>query len=591
MAGTQHPTMTLREVFSWVRPILGPEQAFFWLTIIYGVGIAALSLATPVSVQVLINSVANTALPVPLFTLAIVLFLLLALSAALSVLRTHLMELFRRRFGARLVADITLRAINAANPDFADSQRISLFNRFFEMVSVQKSVPTLLIGAFALILQALVGFIVTSFYHPVFLAFNLVVVALVALCFWIWGKGAMLSSIELSHKKYAASEWLESVGASDGFYKSADHRDYAITRSEAMAAAYVKSHARHYGFTLPQTIALYLIFAAASAGLLALGGWLVIQQQLSIGQLVAAELILSGVFLGISQLSTYLDDFYKLVASVEELSLLYSIPQESRPQDRRLNGKARAPTTLRSGDLVFANVVSELPSGPVRLDFTIPGGSRLVAQGVPGMERKVANLLKRQVRPQTGIITIGDVDIASLDVLLLRSEITVLDRPNIVEVTIEDYLNLAAPDADAAELIAALRLVGLEDRIAMLPDGLQTKMSFTGYPLSVAKTMQVKLAAAVLSRPKVLVLSPLFDTVPVRWLNQVFAHLTGPDITLLYFTNRPEAVDLDGFLWLGSTTQGLPTDRAGFEALRTTDYPGFAGSAAAAPDGARNGDA
>ncbi|WP_439533703.1 ABC transporter ATP-binding protein [Polymorphobacter sp.] len=562
--------MTLREVYAWVRPILGPERNFFWLTIIYGVGISVLSLATPLSVQVLINSVANTALPVPLFTLAIVLFLLLALLGLMAVLRNHLMELFRRRFGARLVADITVRAINAANPDFADSQRIALFNRFFDLVAVQKSIPSLLIGAFTLILQGLVGFVVTSFYHPVFLAFNLVVVLAIVLTFVIWSKGAMVTSIELSHKKYAASEWLESVGASDGFYKTADHRAYAIERSEAAAASYVKSHARHYGYTLPQTISLYLIYALASAGLLALGGWLVIQQQLSIGQLVAAELILSGVFLGIAQLSGYLDDFYKLVAAIEELSLLYSIPQEPNTEGKplRTTPSRRLVDPVRSTDLQFANVRFSLPGNPCHLDFSVPGGTRVIAQGPPSMERRISNLLKRQTRPDSGLILLGDVDIGTLDVLRLRTDVIVLDRPNIVEVSIEDYLALADPDADPAEMFAALRLVGLEDRIAMLPDGLQTTMSFSGYPLSVAKTMQVKLAAAILSRPKVLVLSPLYDIVPVHWLQQAFDHFKGSETTLIHFSNRPEAMTLDGYLWIGHDHQALVTDRADFDALR-----------------------
>lgn len=573
MAASSAPIMTLREVFSWFGPILGPEKNFFRLAIIYGVGISVLSLALPVSVQVLINSVLYTALPAPLFVLSTVLFLLLGLSSLLSVMRTYLMELFRRRFGARLVADMTLRAINAANPDFADSKRISLFNRFFELVAVQKSVPTLLIGAFSLILQALVGFIVTSFYHPVFLVFNIVVLVAVALSFWIWGGGAMRSSMALSHEKYAASEWLESVGASDGFYKSADHRAYAINQSEAAAERYVAAHTRHYSYTLPQTVALYFIYAAASAGLLALGGWLVIQQQLSIGQLVAAELILAGVFLGISQLSTYTDDFYKLVASVEELSLLYSIPQEARIAGKAASG---TPTRIladpkRAGELVFSRVATTLSTGSCLLDFSIPSGSRLIAQGIPSMERRIVNLLKRQVKPDSGLISIGDVDVGGLDILLLRSDITVLDRPNIVEATVENYLKLADPNADPVELMAAIRLVGLEDRIAMLPDGLQTRMSFTGYPLSVAKTMQVKLAAAILARPKVMVLSPLYDTVPVMWLNRVFAHFEDKQTTILYFSNRPEALKLDGYLWVGPDRQTIVTDWADFDALRSGD--------------------
>jgi putative ABC transport system ATP-binding protein len=210
-------------VFSWLKDILWPEKNYFWLAIIYGVGIALLGLAVPISVQLLINSIANTALPVPLFILSAILFGLLVVSGLLSVLRIHLMEMYRRRFMARLVADVTVRAINAADPFFQDDRRIDLFNRYFELVNMQKAVPSLLIGGFTVFLAMVVGFVVTSFYHPFFLAFNLVLIALLYAVWAIWSKGAMKTSIILSHEKYNAAHFLETVGASNGFYKSARH--------------------------------------------------------------------------------------------------------------------------------------------------------------------------------------------------------------------------------------------------------------------------------------------------------------------------------------------------------------------------------
>ena len=93
----------LRDVAAWASTILGPDRSFFTMTIIYGVGISLLSLATPISVQMLINSVASTGLPTPLFTLAGVLFALLLLWAVLNAFRTYLMEIFRRRLDRKSV--------------------------------------------------------------------------------------------------------------------------------------------------------------------------------------------------------------------------------------------------------------------------------------------------------------------------------------------------------------------------------------------------------------------------------------------------------------------------------------------------------
>ncbi len=101
MAAHPHGRIDWRAFMGWARAILAPDRAFMTLVLIYGAAIGLLSLATPISVQMLINSVANTALPAPLFTLAAVLLCLLLLWALLGALRTYVMEIFRRRFFAR----------------------------------------------------------------------------------------------------------------------------------------------------------------------------------------------------------------------------------------------------------------------------------------------------------------------------------------------------------------------------------------------------------------------------------------------------------------------------------------------------------
>ena len=105
-----------------------------------------------------------------MWTLSGLLFALLFVVAMLSTLRVYIMTLFERRLFARVVAEITIRAVHARDPFFGDARRADLFNRFFDLTVVQKSVPSLLIGGFTIMLQSAVGLIVTSFYHPFFLA-------------------------------------------------------------------------------------------------------------------------------------------------------------------------------------------------------------------------------------------------------------------------------------------------------------------------------------------------------------------------------------------------------------------------------------
>ncbi|WP_375427302.1 ABC transporter ATP-binding protein [uncultured Sphingomonas sp.] len=533
----------LRDAARWLAEIVGPDAAYLRLAAVYGVAISLLSLATPISVQLLINSVAHTALPAPLWTLSGVLFGLLLLVAMLSAFRVHLMALFEQRVFARVVAEITVRAVHARDPFFGDAGRSDLFNRYFDLGVVQKAVPSLLIGGFTIVLQSAVGLAVTSFYHPFFLAFNVILLLALLLVWMTWSRGSLTAAVALSHAKHDTARWIESVGGSNGFYKSSRHLGFAMDRSEAMTATYVDRHRRYFRYSFAQTLSCLLLYALASAALLALGGNLILAGELSVGQLVAAELILSGVFYGISQLGWYLDTFYDLVASAEELSLLFAIPQESVP----VAGGAGP----RDGSVRLREVTLE----GARFDFALAPGERLVTVPEPGMDRSLARLLKRHALPEHGLVTVGGSDLGGLDMYLLRSEVIVLDRPTIVEVTIREYLSLAAPGATAAAMLDALDAVGLGGRITSLADGLDTSLASSGWPLTVGEVMELKLANALLARPRVLVLSPLFDVMPTERLADALRRMQESSTTVLLCTGRPGAFALDGWMHLGRDAQ------------------------------------
>jgi putative ABC transport system ATP-binding protein len=533
----------LRDAIRWLAEIIGPDAGYLRLAAVYGIAIGLLSLATPISVQLLINSVAYTALPAPLWTLAGLLFTLLFMVAVLSTLRVYIMTLFERRLFARVVAEITVRAVHARDPFFGDARRADLFNRFFDLAVVQKSVPSLLIGGFTIMLQSAVGLIVTSFYHPFFLAFNVVLLLALLVVWLLWSRGSMTTAVALSHAKHDTARWLESVGSSNGFYKSSRHVGFAMDRSEAMTANYIAKHRQYFRYSFAQTLAFFMLYATASAALLALGGNLILSGELTIGQLVGAELILSGVFYGVSQLGWYLDTFYDLVASCEELSLLYGIAQE------------KLPIPSNQGPRDGAISLRDVKLGETHLNFSLAAGERLVTVPEPGVERTLSLLLKRHVAPDHGLVTVGGSDLGGLNMYLLRSEIIVLDRPTIVEVTIREYLNLAVSDATAESILDALDAVGLSERVATLPDGLDTPLASSGWPLTVGEVMELKLANALLARPKVLVLAPVFDVMPPAQLFGVLERLKAAGTSVLMCTARPGSFSLDGWLWLGRQEQ------------------------------------
>lgn len=539
------------ELFRYFVRILAPERKYYVLAIIYGLGIGVLSLATPVSVQMLINTIANTGLTAPLVVLSVTLFALLLFAGLLNALRIHLMDLFARRFYARMVSEIALRAVYALNPFFDDNSKGPLFNRYFDIVIVLKTVPNLLVGGFTIVLQAVVGFVLVSLYHPLFLVFNLIIIVLVWLVWVLWGRRAIRSAVDLSNRKHATAAWLEGLAASNGFFKTERHIDEALRRTDAVTSDYIQCHERHFRHHFSQTLGFLFIYAAGSAALLGLGGWLVIRGELSLGQLVAAELVLSVVLFGIAQLGVYLNYFYDLSAAIDELSLFDDVEQEAPAADKE--------TMSGDASLAFVRAGGESRGLEATLDFKIPGGARVLARAENhNLQRLFTNFMKAHDEPRGGYIAVGGTDIRAVKAHTLRRHVIVIDRPNAVEMTIREYLLLSAEGATTERILEVVRIVGLEVTIAQLDRGLDTPIAATGWPLSITETMQLKLAAAVLAQPRVLILNQIFDVMPEARLRASLDELQQEsESTVICFSSRHGDLGFDRFLSLGRQEQDL----------------------------------
>ncbi len=548
-SASQPTKLSMSQLFRMFLRILGPEKNFYLLAIIYGIGISLLSLATPISVQMLINTVANTGLTLPLIVLSASLFGLLLVSGLLNAMRIHLMEIFSRRFYTRMVAEITLRSIYAQNPFFNDESRGALFNRYFDIIGVQKAIPVLFIGGFTVILQAGVGFVLVSLYHPTFLIFNLVLVGLIWLIWLILGRSAIRSAITLSHAKHNTAAWLETLGASDGFFKSEQRVNFALDKTDEYSHNYIKAHRKHFRRHFAQTLSFLMLYAAASAVLLGLGGLLVIQGELTLGQLVAAELVLSAAFFGVSQLGIYLNYFYDLCAAVEELHLFYDVKQEDPAGSDPIMG--------RGHKLIFTEKHGQIRSGTAKLNLSIESGAVIMAAARDyGIQRLFTNLLKRHTQGGSGVITLGGIDLIDLDVHSLRRHVYVIDRSTFIGASIRDYLKLSVKTGQADQMIDALNVVGLSGVIASLEKGLDTEIATTGWPLSTSEIMQLKLANAIISRPKILVLNQLFDIIEEDYLKRAIAELRDQsDTTVIYFSNRHADLGFDNFLYFDAHQQ------------------------------------
>lgn len=575
-----------RSVIELFRLILQPERRFYALMLIYGIAVSALSLSVPLSVQVLIGTVVNSALINQVIVLAAILLGLLILAGLFIAIQVYVMELFERHFFSRIVSEVTLRLVYARPAHMERINRDELVNRYFDIMTVQKSLPPLLTGGLATALQSLVGIAVTSFYHPLFVLFNIVVLLLAYLVFRVFDRSAGASSIALSTAKYDGANWLESLARSNNFFKSRRTIAYALGRTEEVRMGYIAAHRHHFHFTFAQVVGFLLLYALASAALLGFGGWLVIIGQLTVGQLVAAELILTAIFYGLTRFGYYLDLYYDLYAAMNKLLQLYTLPPEVPRQDRILDWQP----TVR-----FDAVRCTLPGGPIELDFALDAGSvTLIATRSNSQNKAIIDLLLNRLPPESGRVLLGDHAVDDFDLHRLRDEVLVLDAAPLPECSITQFLDIAEPGLSRARIRELLAKVGLDSELGTQPNFdrlIDQVLTPYGHPLSAAGVIKLKIAFALAARPQILILTPAFDMLSQEARLSIMQVLNAArGMTVLCFSHRRDLACFDHFMLCDFTHQqrfddvdALFTAYGKVSADRPSPWPLAASASAATP--------
>ncbi|MCY4263490.1 MAG: ABC transporter transmembrane domain-containing protein [Gammaproteobacteria bacterium] len=529
--------------------LLQPEKGFLRVAVIYGIIISLLTLSVPIAVQTLINTVANIASVRAIFILSSILFALLLLSGVLTAMRTRVMEIYERHVYATLTSRLSLQMIMAPHSVFEGHRNFTLAQRYFDIMILQKNIPALVIDGFALVLQLVVGFTLVSFYHPMLFAFNLVVVATIYLLWLLFSRGAKQTAIKLSTAKYEAAKWLSSVTSAHEFFQSGRHLDFAGKSSESRIASYIDAHRSHFRFTFSQVLGFLLLYAVASASLLGLGGWLVIQGELSIGQLVAAELIMFAVFFGLTQFTNYLKMYYELYGAADKLGQILELPQDELEEDPLL---APADGSLICDSLEYSN-----QGHKVSLSFTLEAGAKaFVTSDVSWVQRDFVKLLKLQSAPDRGWLRIGNREFSEYDSYGLRHDVFFVDRSLIIECTIKQYLLMAAPNANIGMATGILDQLDISEHVQEFPDKLDTGLSAQGAPLMPTEFLLLKLTAAILAQPKIIVLNQDIDNLPNSLREKVIDTLSEQEFSVLYFTNQPVDGRFDGVLELTAHGDG-----------------------------------
>lgn len=530
---SEHPTPLQR-----LRQLVQLEHEDITTLIIYGLGIGFLSLATPIAVQALVNTVAFGALFQPLLVLTLVLLVLVAFSNTLAALQFYVVEMLQRRLFVRLFDTVAQRLQHA---EFAarDQQHLpELSNRFFDVVTLQKTASVILLETLGYALQTLIGMILLAFYHPALLGLDLFIIAMLAVILFVMGKRGVSTAIEQSKAKYTAAAWLENVANNALLGKSDHNQAFLHKRTEQIAQYYLDACVQHFRILARQNVGALILHAVTNTLLLGLGGWMVIERQLSLGQLIAAELVVNAMIYGLTRLGKTLDNFYDLLTSLDKIGYLLDLPQED------LAGATPKPAT-KAYSVELHNV--SLPRSPYLdtlqdVDLKIESGqSVVISQG--SAHGSLFELLFGLRAPRTGYIYLDQQDLRDLNLGYLRNNIALVRDQEIMTGTVAENLCLGhILDLEAQQRV--LRQVGLLEVIVKLPAGMNTHLHQHGTPLTQEQCLRLCLARAMSMQPRLLLLDRVLDRIDSNCLADLLPVLCAANApwTLIVSSKKSEVI-------------------------------------------------
>lgn len=493
--------------------LLALERDEVGIAVVYAAAVSLLSIVTPLGVQFLVNTVAFGALLQPLVVLTLLVLTGLTFAATLRALHAWAVERLQQRLFARAALSIAERLPRVEATALDGRHGPEIVNRFFDVVTIQKGAATLLVDGVTILLQTVVGLLLLAFYHPMLLAFDVVLVASLAIIVLVLGRKGPATALQESKKKYALASWLQEVVRAPHAFKSLAGERLARERAAELTRAYLDARRTHFKVLFRQVCGALALQAIASAALLGVGGWLVINNQLTLGQLVAAELIVSAVVLGVAKAGKLFESYYDVLAAADKVGQVMDLPLE-RPAAVPAEASAiGAAIEARGAGLSYADGSACLRGVSLR----VTSGDRVVALREGGGGAGLfADLLGGARLPEEGQLDLDGVDARDLDLASFRERVAILRGGELFAGTIADNVLFGAGGATRHDARRALEATGAWSAVMAVPEGLDARVGAGGGGLGPELSAKILVARALLAGPRLLVLDGLLDDVSER---------------------------------------------------------------------------
>ena len=498
----------IRRFFSVIRIEKREVSAIYFYAILSGL----IQLSLPLGIQAIINfsqvAAGRTKLPVSMWLLIFLVVGGVLIVGVVQVNQMKVVERIQQRIFTRYAFEFTYK-IPRFDIKKVDKYHLpELVNRFFDTVSLQKGLSNLLLDIPLAVIQIIFGLILLSLYSPLFVLLGILLIIILYLVLHLTAKKGLDASIRESDFKYSAAAWIEELARTFKTFKVSGKQNLHLQKTDKLVVGYLESRTDHFDVLKFQYWSLILFKLLVTATMLIVGAILLIEQQLNVGQFIAAEIVILTVLSAVEKMIISLDKAYDVLTSLEKLSKVTDQELEERTETLYAKNKQGAHLTLNQLSFGYDNntILSNL-------NIDIRSGQKICIQGEAASGKSVLlELLSGGFPDAKGTLLVDQIPIGNYNIDSYRNQIGVFyHEQDIFKGTLYENITMGDSSITPTTLLELSKVVGLENYIASLPKGFDTELKPTGKGMSSIIAKKILLVRAFASSPSLLLLDEPFE--------------------------------------------------------------------------------
>ncbi|MCB0795382.1 MAG: ABC transporter ATP-binding protein [Flavobacteriales bacterium] len=502
----------------------------------------AISLSVPLGIQAIINLISGGQVATSWGVLIAFVTVGVALTGVMQIMQLSLAENIQQRLFARSAIEFAYRIPRIKEEAVAGRYLPELTNRFFDTMSVQKGLNKLLLDVPLALLQILLSLVLLALYHPFFIVFGLFLVFLLYLMFRFTGARGLVTSLEESNYKFAVAHWLEELGRTVGTFKLIGETPLSLDRTDHLVHKYVSARKAHFRVLLGQYSAMVVFKVVITLSLLALGGILVMEEQMNLGQFVAAEIVVLLLMAAVEKVILSIESVYDVLSALEKIGLVTDLPLD------RTDGIHVLDTDRSKGLEVRLDHVSFRSHWNQRtvldhVDIHLKPGEKVALCGPNGAGKStVLRLIGGALDPHAGDLRYDGHPVNSIDLEQVRSLIgESLLADDVFAGTVLENITVGRTWISDMDVDEAAKVTGLYEQLADLPQGMLTRLDPQGSRLPSSLVRRIVLTRCIASKPRMLLLEDGSTDWDKADRDRLLSYIASPERpwTLLAVTNDP----------------------------------------------------